>query len=90
MLLAMPIREFTDVHGATWKVWSTIPFTMAGVAEHLRQGWLCFESEGKRRRLYPIPDGWEEANNGQLRAWCRQATGVERGQQNPNDADARG
>jgi hypothetical protein len=24
----------------------------------LTQGWLCFEREGERRRLQPIPDSW--------------------------------
>ena len=24
----------------------------------LTQGWLCFEKDGERRRLQPIPQGW--------------------------------
>ena len=79
------MREFTDVFGVRWTVWSTTPHTTVGVAQHLRTGWLCFESPGMRKRLSPIPAGWEEANAGQLRAWCRQATPVDRG---PQSADA--
>ena len=34
-------------------------------------GWLCFESEsGEKRRLVPVPDGWESASVEQLENWC--------------------
>lgn len=37
-------------------------------------GWLCFEaSEGEKRRLVPVPDGWEAASDEQLWLWCRVA-----------------
>ncbi len=32
----------------------------------LTQGWLCFEREGERRRLQPIPDGWTALPDSQL------------------------
>jgi hypothetical protein len=31
------------------------------VASEYSDGWLCFESEGEKRRLAPVPGGWEEA-----------------------------
>ena len=37
-------------------------------------GWLAFESHnGERRRLAPIPDGWNRADLELLRAWCTAA-----------------
>lgn len=29
-------------------------------------GWLCFESDGEKRRLAPVPDGWEAADDDSL------------------------
>lgn len=37
------------------------------------RGWLTFESLVEKRRLVPIPSGWEEASNSALRALCDQA-----------------
>jgi hypothetical protein len=43
------------------------------LSEGYGRGWLTFESLDERRRLVPIPTGWEEANNTTLRALCEQA-----------------
>jgi hypothetical protein len=37
------------------------------------RGWLTFESLDEKRRLVPIPYGWEEASSVALRALCEQA-----------------
>jgi hypothetical protein len=39
----------------------------------LRDGWLCFEAEGTRRRLTPIPSDWEECPALALEGYCRLA-----------------
>ncbi len=36
-------------------------------------GWLCFECQGERRRLAPIPDDWTRCSGRQLEAYCRSA-----------------
>ena len=36
-------------------------------------GWLAFESASERRRLSPIPAGWEEASESELERLCRRA-----------------
>ena len=36
------------------------------VANEFSGGWLCFESEGEKRRLAPVPPGWEEAGPDRL------------------------
>lgn len=44
----------------------------------LANGWLCFESAHERRRLAPIPDGWERMTDAELRALRAWATVVPR------------
>lgn len=44
------------------------------LAPELRQGWLCFECAGERRRLAPIPTGWELLAEADLAALCLRAT----------------
>jgi hypothetical protein len=39
----------------------------------LTQGWLCFEREGERRRLQPIPDGWTRLPDSELEKWLAAA-----------------
>jgi len=68
----MPLREFTDAKGATWWVWETQP-TSSTVRSDYRGGWLTFESGQLRRRLAPIPEGWGEASEEQLRLLCLEA-----------------
>lgn len=44
----------------------------------LANGWLCFESRIERRRLAPIPRGWERMTDAELHALCAWATVVHR------------
>ncbi|HJP85933.1 MAG TPA: hypothetical protein VJ852_08090 [Gemmatimonadaceae bacterium] len=39
-------------------------------------GWLTFESLNEKRRLLPIPSGWEDMSQGDLRALCDKAKRV--------------
>ena len=84
------LREFADEKGVTWRVWDVNPtlHTRPGhVSRRLSvgvpNGWLCFEAAGERRRLTPIPDDWDRADDPHLIAWCRQAALVP-----PADADS--
>ena len=40
------------------------------ISAGLESGWLCFKSHGERRRLAPIPQGWEEASATELESLC--------------------
>jgi hypothetical protein len=40
----------------------------------LERGWLCFERDGQRKRLAPIPEAWEQADDMTLAALCNFAT----------------
>ena len=64
------MRGFTDSTGVEWRVWEVFPSKTAegGVDTFSRttlkdtafaNGWLCFESPSEKRRLAPIPKGWE-------------------------------
>lgn len=46
------------------------------VASGLAAGWLTFESQGERRRLAPIPPGWDRCSETGLARLCEQATPV--------------
>ena len=49
------------------------------VAAELQNGWLCFESEtGEKRRLAPIPAGWQASFFSRIIALWRQATVVQK------------
>ena len=48
----------------------------AAVASEFSQGWLCFESDGEKRRLAPVPPGWDEAGPNQLSTWLQAAKRV--------------
>jgi hypothetical protein len=43
------------------------------LAGGLSAGWLIFQSAEQRRRLSPIPAGWEEVPAGQLADMCSRA-----------------
>jgi hypothetical protein len=43
------------------------------LAEGYGRGWLTFESLVEKRRLVPIPSGWEQADNTTLRTLCERA-----------------
>ena len=69
----VPIIEFEDATGNRWRVWSTLPYYTTGLTGPMLRGWLTFESGDDRRRLAPIPDGWERASDEQLQALCARA-----------------
>ena len=82
----MAERTFTDPDGTEWQVWSVVPGEHSEWPEHARkhlpdamaEGWLCFESAGEKRRLHPLPPGWDERGDDELRALCTQAVRVDR------------
>ena len=76
----MALREFTDRSGRAWTVWEMVPEKMH---ERMRNtlgafevGWLVFECGpgGEKRRLSPIPSGWEEMPDGELESLCERAS----------------
>jgi len=52
------------------------PGARAAVASEYSSGWLCFASDGEKRRLAPVPVNWMSANDSQVAEWCRIAKRV--------------
>jgi hypothetical protein len=66
----MAMRDFRDSAGVHWVVWSTIPWAASLLAD-ATGGWLTFVSPTSRRRVMPIPEGWEDASPERLEMMCR-------------------
>lgn len=90
------MRQFRDEAGVEWRVYQT---DRAATAErgrdHLlpaeyRAGWLVFESESEKRRLAPVPTGWNERSDEALRALCASATVQTRGAKRREEKATRG
>jgi hypothetical protein len=52
--------------------------TVVGLSASLGMGWLCFENGEEKRRLTPIPAGWDEAGDGELAGLLERARPVSR------------
>ena len=79
----MALREFVGDDGQEWQVWETRP-TIASpdvnpsvpasvdelprLSKKREGGWLTFTAAASRRRLSPIPEDWETADEPSLRA----------------------
>lgn len=79
-------RVFTDAEGAEWEVYDVLalrgfgrpdaePSTVSGPFRAAKS-WLTFESAGERRRLSPVPEGWEDASLEVLQQYLTTATPV--------------
>jgi hypothetical protein len=72
----MAYVEFTDRTGRLWRVWHTRPRhseARSALPEDWRDGWLTFESGAEKRRLAPVPAGWEDLPPKRLELLCRVA-----------------
>jgi hypothetical protein len=71
-------RVFDDIRGKRWRVIAVRPATPTeeriALPEQYREGWLSFEAAGEeKRRVAPIPAGWEELPIEELRLLCQRA-----------------
>lgn len=68
----MPHRVFLDDHDVEWTIWDVHPSArdkLPRIADQLREGWLALQSAHvERRRVVPIPEGWETWSDDELRA----------------------
>ena len=71
----MSTRCFRDTSGVTWHVWKTVPGPLGRLPGFA--SWLIFESGTARRRLSPIPNGWETVASQRLEQMCRVAQPVD-------------
>lgn len=59
------MRQIRDDAGVEWMVYEVNPAAGAwrsieSLPEGYRNGWLCFESPTEKRRLTPLPIGWQD------------------------------
>lgn len=69
----MALRTFTSRDGVLWNVWNVVPTLSTNtrrltLGTGMADGWLCFEGGGAKRRLIPVPAGWEAWTEDQLQA----------------------
>lgn len=71
----MGVRDFRDSSGRRWRAWDVAPDELNArtrdedfLAQLYYTGWIVFETEtgDSKRRLYPIPKGWEELPDPEL------------------------
>jgi len=78
----MALIEFTGGDGRPWRVWAVRPDSAPelhrAVSSGYRAGWLAFECPDERRRLRPIPDGWDSLGAVELWRLCESAPLVPR------------
>ena len=55
----------------------------ATIAPEFTYGWLCFETVGEKRRLAPVPEGWDRADDETIEQWCCVAKAVPRRKTDP-------
>jgi hypothetical protein len=84
------LKTFLDPRGKTWQVWPVIPeggLSDEHLSPALRSGWLAFRTDDERRRLYPIPLGWENDSVEELWALCQSAKPVSRIPEEPTQSN---
>jgi hypothetical protein len=76
------MRQIRDAAGVEWMIYEVTPAMEWRAADALpegyRNGWLCFESPTEKRRLLPLPEGWQELPTEQLSALLVSAVQVRR------------
>ena len=80
------MRQIRDAAGVEWTVYEVnpvaTPFRAIGsLPEGYKNGWLCFECPNEKRRLTPLPPGWDELPLEQLGALLLTAVLVKRSAQ---------
>jgi hypothetical protein len=73
-----PYRPWGGAERRTGSDRRTLSQRRITLAEGYGRGWLTFESLSEKRRLIPIPSGWEEMSNGELRMLCQKAKAISR------------
>jgi hypothetical protein len=72
------MRTLRDNEGRSWRVWHVRPQSgvLKGASSELAHGWLCFETDGEKRR-FPQPHvEWESFADDELLALLGRAVAV--------------
>lgn len=75
-------RDFLDTNGTRWTAYGVHPAgdtaSRGRLPEPYRNGWLAFETDDEKRRLSPVPEGWQSLPDEHLAALCDRAEVVPR------------
>jgi hypothetical protein len=87
VLPAISQRVFDEVQGRRWRVYAVHPSMSTverdALPDAYRHGWLSFEAADEKRRIAPIPEGWEALSIDELRLLCQRAQRVPKRTSNP-------
>jgi hypothetical protein len=80
----MASRTLRAPDGTVWEVWDVQPGLQMSprkgrsplLPDEMAAGWLCFDSPGEKRRLYPIPAEWDRSGDAELWRLCGEARPV--------------
>ncbi|SOD03787.1 hypothetical protein SAMN05216486_1182 [bacterium JGI 053] len=72
------MRTIHDGEGRSWRVWHVVPQSqvLRSAAPGMMEGWLCFESEGDKRRLVSPRVDWDRVHDAELVEMLGRATTV--------------
>jgi hypothetical protein len=84
---AISQRIFDDIRGKRWRVFAVHPseatLDSGALPDSFRDGWLSFEAVDEKRRVAPIPAGWEELSIDELQLLCHRAQRAPKRVSNP-------
>lgn len=92
----MAVREFTDGDGREWRAWEVRPEDLDArtkdedyLAALYFTGWIAFETKTgtDKRRLFPVPKGWSDLSEPELRALLARAQAVAQRKQRGESTD---
>lgn len=74
------MRTVSDTEGRVWRVWHVVPQSavLLQTQPRMSRGWLCFESDGDKRRLAEPPGNWAAMSDGELLALMGRAAEAKR------------
>lgn len=74
------MRTVRDTQGRSWRIWHVMPQSavLVQTSPEMGCGWLCFESDGNKRRLVQPPDHWAAMTDDQLLTLMRHAAEVKK------------
>jgi hypothetical protein len=77
----MAHRRIIDSQEQVWDVWAVTTPTSSTrrilVQADLQSGWLAFQCGDQRRRLAPLPAGWDEMSDHALLGLMNQASPIQ-------------
>ena len=74
------MRTVSDTEGRVWRVWHVVPQSavLLQTQPQMSRGWLCFESDGDKRRLTDPPESWATMSENELLGLMRRAAEVKK------------